>query len=629
MKTHACWFLVLTMLALPLFAAEMATVPFVETLSPASGEITAPRSIVADARTGRRYVLDGGSRRLLVFDTRSEQVQAMSLSTLGMAEGEAMPADPLLPAPALAVTRAGVYLLRHDRAARKLALDVVDGSARGRVVALPDSAANGAAVLDADGRVLLVALRVSTAGVELVVTHEDDGGEFATLGTLKNPCDGQSRNLFLTGIALDAEGQLAVGIAQASESAAYSYVRSWLVRGLLDHGALAGEMQVTHRFALLDGRGKVLDRFRPHVELAGRAGYPAKPCVPLFTSLVFGVGGTVISGGHSADPLLRVYRAEGALDYSHPRSGVGGQHVAVLVSGGAPRVFVTNLVTGRIDEITLDGRVIGGCGRPLAFDLSRPVSLAADRDGVYAVVRADDRYRLLRFTRAGQLTWSTRVAPPRGFDKALPHLAAPTGERVFIGWRQPGAAGVGAVEVVLEDGMPGTPLWAEAFAGIAAKTEHPSPTPIVAGINGRLYVLREQKDGARVQVFSATGAALQLLPAEIRGVSTVKREGTLAWARRDQQWLTLALYTAQGAASGWKRVREDGEPFPVAWTGAPWGWLASARLLLRFDTALTLVEELTVLTPEGEAIQHLPALAGDGIGRLYLALPGRIVMIEP
>lgn len=50
--------------------------------------------------------------------------------------------------------------------------------------------------------------------------------------------------------------------------------------------------------------------------------------------------------------------------------------------------------------------------------------------------------------------------------------------------------------------------------------------------------------------------------------------------------------------------------------------------MLKLDESMQIADDLHVLSPEGEAITGVTAICGDGRKRIYLALPGRIVVAE-
>jgi hypothetical protein len=623
------WLCLLCLGASLAWAADLPTTLFAESPVPGAGELLTPRALAIDARSGRRYVLDSGLRRVVVFTAQGEPALTISLPSLGIGDDDVLPADPLLPAPSLAVAGDTVYLTRYARATRTLTLSVVEGAKDGRTVTLPDYATNGAVVLDPLGRVVVAALRLNGASAELVVAREDDAGAFSILDTLKNPCEGQAKGLHLTGIAL-SNGRLAVGIAQMGD-AAYSFVRSWLVEGTLRGSVMGAPLQMVQRNTLIDLRGKLLDRYQVAVDLAGRYGYPPKPCVPLFTALAFGPGGAIITGGHTLDPFLRLYNVNGSLRLSLPRQAAGGQSLMTLSQKDDVRLCALNPALGHVEELALDGRVLDGFGKPYPFCLDTVIALAADPDGVYAVARYDDGLRLLRLQRDGTLAWAQRLSPPRGAEKAQPLLATLDGERVFIGWRQPGANGVCSVESVLEDGSRGPALWPEVAPAPKTRVEAPTPSPLVAGENGRLFVLRDGPTGARIQAFSATGAALQQLPATVAGVTAVRRDGTLAWAHgnADDTAMIFTFYTPQGVQSGWKRIGSEESDLILLRADGYWGWQRDTHRLLRLDDTLTVVDSGQFLSPERERVSDaITAIAGDGASRVYLALQGRIVMMD-
>jgi hypothetical protein len=611
-------------------AGELQTALFVQTPPPGAQSLWQPRSVLVDPFSKQPIVtiLDSGLREVVTFTAGEEEVPAhvtrRALSDFDLPYEQALPADPLLPIPLLAASATDTFLVLLDRATRTLTITSLHDDAAARTVILPDHATNGAVMLDDAGRVVVVALRASAAGVELLLSREENTG-FVTLDTLKDPCEGQAKNLALTGFAIGADGRLAIGLAQTG-AATYSFIRSWLVQGALTDGKLTRALQTTHRFVLLDSRGKPTDRFRAAVDLAGRLGYPAKPCVPLFTTLILGPNGAIISGGHTLDPFLRVFDRAGHLQASFPRQAAGGQHVAAFLAGETPHLYVTDAANSRVDIRTLDGRMVGSVGTPLPYDLATVLALAADSGSVYAVTRGAGGLRLLRFTTSGGLAWSQPLTPPRGLEKAQPHLAALGNERVFLGWRQPDADGVGMVEVVLEDGTRGVSLWADPWPGTSNSVAALTPTPLVAGRNGRLYVQRTMKDGTRVQAFSPAGGLMLTFPPTVGGVSAVLADSTLAWAHPGENGLVMTLFSAQGVQTGWKRIRQEPGDLIMAQTSVPWGWQGTTGTLLRMDDTLTIVEELSVFAPNRERLATAVALAGDRETRLYFALPDRILV---
>ncbi|MHB9130071.1 MAG: hypothetical protein ACYDBB_03145 [Armatimonadota bacterium] len=608
-------------------AGEVQTELFAETPAPAAGVLVAPQGLTVDGAANRCYVLDLNPPRVVAFTLEGRQTDAWALDEENVNWDAQLATDPVLPLRLLAVKGETVYLLNFDRPPRRVDILPVHGPGEARSLVLPEHATNGAMALDTTGHLVVAYLVVEDGKASLLLAREGADGTLDTLDTLPNPCEGQAWNLSLTGIALASDGRVAVGIAQ-SGTGAYTFVRSWLAQGTVKGASVSKELQTTHRFSLIDQRGKLLERFRPMAELAGTRGYAAKPCVPLFTSLAFGAGSTVISGGHTVDPFLRVYGKAGQLLYSLPRQAIGGQRLASFVEKGEARLFALSTAAGRVEELTADGRVVGGAGKPSPYDLSAPLSLAADEDGVYVAVRGSRGYQLLRFNRDGQFQWSQRITPPPTLDEVKPLLAVPGGDRVVIGWRQPDMIGIGWLDTVLEDGTPGLPLWDMPVNGRKPVDALPtSPSPLLVGMNGRLYVMRETKDGPRLYAFSATGTQLQQFPAEIQGITAVTVDGDLAWAHPDDQGMVIDLYSPQGAKRGWKRVprpAENAALLPIR-TSDLWGWLTSTETLLRMDDTFTVVDEATILAPNGENITEVSAVSGDRKSTAYFALPGRIL----
>jgi hypothetical protein len=369
------------------------------------------------------------------------------------------------------------------------------------------------------------------------------------------------------------------------------------------------------------------------VELAGTHGYPAKPCAPLFTALAFGPEGIVISGGHHLDPFLRVYGQGNSLLRSIARQPGGAQPIATAPAGNGVRLFATS-PTGRVRELALDGQLVGSIGKPFPFDLGTPVALAAEQRSVYVAVRRGIGLSLMRFAADGGFLWQQSLLPPPGLENARPYLAVPCSDRVLVGWRLPEAAGLGAVETIMEDGAPGLPLWEAPVTVTGDAGENPTPSPLLVAGNGVVYVLREisAKDGTRLQAFSSTGTFLQQFPTELQGITAVVTDtGALAWAHPDDKGLLIDMFTPQGVKHGWKRVPRPTRPsatFTPALAGAWWGWLNSTHSLLKLDDTFTVVDELSVLDPAGDKLGEPLALTGDRQHRIYLAFPDRILAVE-
>lgn len=619
--------LLLMLASLSTLAGEVTADIFAKTPEAVQGEFGTPRSIVADPATGRFFVLDSGQARVMAMTFDGQQTGSWSLRALGAQTP--LPADPLLPMPSLAVAGDTVYFLNFDRAEQRVELVTLDGPGDPRTVYLPEKATNGAVTLDNASHVLAAYISVTGGEVSLVLAREGVNGKVNTIDTLSDPCEGQEKDLVLTGFAVSPNGQFAVGIAQ-SGSAAYSFVRSWLIQGTLRDGAIRKSMEVTHRFSLLDSLGHVQERFRSAVTLAGRYGYPAKACVPLFTALVLGPDGTVISGGHTLDPFLRIYDKEEALLRSVPRqSVVGGQHLAILPGKDGARLFGTAPAQHRIQEYSMDGRIVGGFGSEAPYNLAQPVSIAASPDSVYVAVRGNTGYQLVCFSGSGRYCWMQPLAPPAKLAQAQPLLTATSGDRVLIGWRLPRASGIAWVETVMEDGTPGLPLWSDPVTTINKSTYGQSPSPLITGQDGRVYVLRETKEGLRLYAFSATGAFLLNFPTTMQGITIATETGSLAWAHPDGDGMIIVPYTAQGVAQGWKRVprpARNARLLPVP-AGSIWGWLTSTNSLLKLDANLTVVDEATVIAPDGQTVESPAAVTSDGEGKIYFAFPNHILVV--
>lgn len=628
MKSLAIWMLFL-LGAAGICAGDLRADLFAMTPDAAPTAMMTPRALAAGAALNRCYVLDTGLGRVLSLTPDGQYINTWPLAKLEVVLAAPLPTDPLLPSPALAVTDNTACLLNLDRVKHQLSVAVIEGNDHSRTITIPERAVNGAVALDNDGHALIAYLRVVGGKLELVLAGETADGGMDALGTLADPCDGMLKNLVFTGMATAADGRVAIGIAQSGNAAA-TYVRSWLIQGTLHGNAFGKALQTTHHLTLFDARGRVLERYRPLVEFAGHPGFPARPCVPLFTALALGPDGLLLSGGHSVDPFLRVYDRTDTLLRTLPRQSVGGQHIAVLPGKEGPRLYALDTLGGRVEELSPDGRVLGGFGRPVAYDISQPVSLAADRKSLYAVSRVSYAYQLARFAPDGRFLWAQTLQPPRGMEKATPFLTAPAADRVLIGWRQPQATGLGWVDTVMEDGLSAMPFWSNPISVVGAPPAVPCPTPLLTGENGRVYLLQEAKSGVRLQAVSMTGIFLQSFPVGIQGVTAVDTAGNLAWAQADEQGLIINRCTPQGDSRGWKRIPRpaQGATLLPAYAGGLWGWLSSTRSLLRFDDTMTVTDEAVVIDPDGKRVEKALAIAGDHTDRIYLAQPGRILVIK-
>lgn len=608
-------------------AADLTASVFVKAPVPEPGAFITPRVLAVDSAASTCYILDSGLGRVVSTTLDGQPKKSWTLAALGVAAP--LPSDPLLPNPALAVTSDTVYLLNINRARMQVELVTLEGKGDPRLVDLPDGATNGAVTVDSAGRVLVAFLQpAEDGGMALVLVREGANGKLGTLEMLADLCDGQTADLALTGFVMAPDGRYAIGIAQGGNPA-YGMVRSWLVQGARRADGGNRRMEVTHRYALLNARREVQERFLPAVKLAGRSGYPAKPCVPLFTSLAIGPDGTVISGGHSLDPFLRRYDTNGDLVHSVPRQAVGGQHLALLATKNGGKLLATAPASHRIVELTPDGRERGGFGEEPLFSLAQIVSLAAGKGLVYAAGGSRGEYRLLCFSRDGEFRWTQPLPSPPGLFAAQPVLAASTG-RLFVGWQLPGASGLGWVDTVLPDGSPGIPLWRDPSSRTGSVDSGPCATPLLVAGDGRVYLLNQLPEGVRLQAFSATGAYLQGYPAYVRSMPFLSSTVGTTWLRALGTEMWFVTY-AGGKEQKWKRLPRHGDKdvrfVPVQADGL-WGWLTSTKSLLRFDDNLTLVDEETLRDPEGKPLEQPLAIAGDGAGRVYLATPDRILSVE-
>jgi len=623
----------LLMLSACLVLAEEVTAgAFARTPAPGPGEFVAPRALVVDPATSRCYIIDSGLGQVVAVTLDGQQVGSWTLEALGVLMP--LPADPVLPNPALAVAGKTIYLLNLDRGEREIELVSLSGPGASHSVTLPEGASNGALAVDSDGRLLVAYMKNTDGTLTLTLARETKNGKCGTIGTLDDPCEGQVKELTLTGFTLAPDGRFAIGIAQGGH-AAYSFIRSWLVQGALRDGAppdsaLEKPLQVTHRFSLLTAQGTVQERFKPAVALAGKPGNLAKACVPLFTSLAIEPDGTIVSGGHTLDPFLRIYDKDGTMRHALPVQAVGGQHLAVLSGKNGVRLFTTAPAQHRVLELSADGSPQGGFGYTAVAALAHPVAMAANANLVYVAVRQDAGFGLLCYYGDGRFRWAQPLTPPAKMTGAQPVLVATANDRVFVGWRLPKASGIGYVDTVMDDGSPGVPLWTDPVMTVANAKYGPCTSPLVTGPTGRIYVLREMKEGLRVQAYSATGAFLQQFSESVQGITAVTEAGNLAWVHADDEGLIVVPFTSRGDAQGWKRIprQAKGASFFPAPAGNLWGWLSSTNSLLKLDANLTVVNEMTVLDPEGHPAETPSAVAGDGDGKVYLAYPDAIYVVK-
>ncbi len=537
-------------------------------------------------------------------------------------------AGSLLPQLTLAVAQKSVYLLKLHSETGRLEVISLDGAGKGRTVALPEDAEEDAVAMDGSGRIVAAYLQRDDTQFSLLLAREGDDGAFTTVATLKDPCDAPADAVTLTGFTVAPDGRVAVGLAQRGDARA-SFVRSWLVQGTLQ----GSELKKTFAFSMLDLHGKISERYRAYVEKAGHDGFPAKPCVPLFTALCYGPGELIISGGHPLDPFLRIFDGGGHLLHSLPWHGAGGQQVTAVPQEAGGQIFAVLPEHGCVVRLSPEGEVLGMFGRPLPYDLAHISSLAANEisGSVYAITHDNGLFHLLRFTTSARFLWAQPLTPPAGLTKAQPlAVALPDNRGVLIGWRLPDRAGVSWAETVSEDGLPGVSFWHELPRLAAGRAKEINPSPMVLGAYGHLYLLRELPGGPRLQSFYLWGTLLTTFPAVIQGISAVAKDGSLAWAHMTDQGLVISRYTSDGDQQGWRLVPQaegNAKLFPVV-ARHLWGWLTPAETLLKLDESMQVAAQLHVLTPEGAPLTGVTAVCGDGGKHIYLALPNRIVVAE-
>lgn len=597
--------------------------PFIAQPAPAANELLAARAMVINQTTGRCYVLDAGLRRILTFAGDGASSTAKSFDALGVYE-LAMPEEPLLPQPALAVAEKSAYLLDIDRGTRSVKVIPVDGGGTRRTVALPEGAKYAAVTLDLHGRVLVAYVTIRGPRLALVLAREEPKAEFDELVAEEGFWDAQTKNLAITGLALAPDGRLAIGIAQGGDANS-RFQRSWLVQGRVENSSLKGDLRISQKFVLYDGQGKVYDRYR----LPVAHGVIEKPCVPLFTSLAFGPGPDLLmTGGHPVDPYLRIIDPKG-IRFATPYVAPGGQCCAGLVGENADRFLALARNGGAVEMFDSMGRLVGRVGIEVPCTLDEVVALAADSGGVYAATRQAGGLRLVRVNTEGTPCWAQDLLPPRSMKEAQPVLAAPGADRVIVGWRLPGVAGLSWATTVMADGTPGLPLWREVSLSRLAGPRPQDVTPMLVGGDGLLYCSRVTDRGTVVQSFTALGAPAKTYAA-VLGVTLVAEDGSLAWAHMREQDLIMTRYTAQGVERGWKRIprpTEHAALWPVR-TADAFGWLTSTQTLLRFDETMTVIAEHELIAPDGARITNPVTVTGDGAKRIYVAVLGKILVAD-
>lgn len=595
---------------------------FASARPPALGELLTGRAVAITPANGRVYVLDRGLRRVVAFSRAGVPVGAWTWEALRLDAPE-VPTSPLLPQPALAGVGATAWVLNLDRTTRTLDVIPVDTAGTRRTVTLPDDAQDSAVTLDAQGRVLAVYLATRGTRRAVIVARETETG-FATVTTETSLWDAQATDLTLTGLAVALDGAVAIGIAQGGD-ARCAFQRSWLLQGKITGAAMPGGLRMTQKHVLYDAQGKLIDRYAVPVRLAQME----KPCVPLFTALAHGPGGTIIAGGHPADPYLRVLDNDG-IRLAIPASVSGGQSVAAWpgetgeIAALAPSGDCVQIYDGT-------GRLMGRIGTGFPGSLAELVAMAADKTGVYAAVRHGEGYRLLHYRADGSLCWARDLFAPLSMRNAQPVLAALGADRVIIGWQEAGAAGLGWATTMMADGSPGLPLWRDVQIARTIPGDAPHGTLLAEGGDGVLYLCRITEAGRVIQSFTAAGAYKMTYPASLGGVSLVAENGEIAWARTLNERLVMVRYTAKGIERGIKhthRPATNAELWQARTRAAAWGWLTSTQSLLRFDETMTVIGEDEIVDPDGKRVLHPIAVTGDGNDTVYLAEPGRILAVE-
>jgi hypothetical protein len=585
-------------------------------------------------------VLDAGLSRVLAFSPTGEAMSVWPLDTFDMDPAALRGVDDFTPLPLLAGYPAGLAFIYPARDGRRVVIASLAGDGRERAIALTDTQRNGGLALDVDGRLVSVALRAAAGRLFLVVDRESDTGEMRNIALVPNPCGDAVANITLTGFAIAPNGRVAAGLAQTGTPGKCRYDASWLVEGELRDGTFATALAATHQLRLFEKDGSLAPRYRAQKG----ATYPVPPCIPLFTALAF-ADDAVVTGGHPADPFLRAYGTEG-LRWSVPHPSTGGQAMAAIPA--IPDKFGTRLVattpSGCLDIYTVNGRLTDMFGQPASHSLANTIALAADANSVYAATRAHDGYRLVRFAADGRVVWSRPIVPPAQMSRAMPSLCAPTGDCVWIGWRQPDTLGLGWVDVVMEDGVAADPLWKTPFVAIRAAPDTPQPpAPMLRGADGKAYVLREMDEGTRLLAFSATGPWVRSLPALdpkpdplvdkpvpplarlMAPLAAVTADGSCMVPQPNDRVvggpMGIATYAPDGARTGWRRIfrPSDGATFTPISATAPWGWLDTTQTLLKLGLDGSVLDERDLRAPTGDRIDTPMALAGNGHGHIYVA----------
>ena len=602
----------------PVYARDFTAVPFAATpANPSLRTMMSPRCIIYKAANKQLYVADTGLRRVVSFGLDGTPQRSWSFTAMGIADGTPIPPDSLLPSIALAATKDGVSLMWADRQARKLRVIPVENILQARNVTLPADAAFGAFTLNSAGLVVLADILRADDGHLLFLQQETTDGGWQMVSQRSMPAHPAGTTIYLTGFAANAADSYFVGLAQTpAEKNSSSFARSWLARGSGDQLNFVQNIDLATWLA--------------HHPFASAT---EKACVPLFTSLAV-IGDTVVSGGHSLDPHLRVYSGDNfQLIRTIPcGNGIGGQHLTLLPTEDGYRLAEVSPSAGQVLLYTPDGRRLATIGEAMPYVLDRPESITANVNGVYTATRWNDSWHVTAFASDGTFRWSTPVTAPVELAQARPVLCAVSPTTILLGWRQPGSAGVGWLMQMDIDGTISAwfPASATPVTDIRINNIGTTPNPIVLGADNRIYVLSETKEGTTVQAYTQNGLLVQTYPTEVKGISLALADGSILWANIQQEDMAITGYSNEGLDNGWSSTHRKSPRnalFYAARTPRLWGWLTSIDALLRMDDTGTVLEEATIIGLDGERLHNVMGLASDGKDKLYFALDGKILSL--
>ncbi len=618
--THKLITIILILLALvPVLARDYTALPFASTpANPSLQTMVSPRCVSYNAANKQLYVADTGLRRIVSFALDGTAQQSWSFAALGIAEEASIPPDSLLPSISLVATKDGISLVWADRQARKLRVIPVENILQARTVTLPADAASGAFTLNSAGLVVLVDILRADGGQLLFLQRETADGGWQMISQRNLPAHPAGTSIYLTGFATNAADNYFVGLAQTpAEKNGSSFARSWLARGTGEQLNFVKNNDITTLLA--------------HHPFATAA---EKACVPLFTSLAV-IGDTVISGGHSLDPYIRIYSGDAfQLIRTIPfGNGIGGQHLTIFPTDDGNRLAEVSPTAGQLLLYAPDGRRLATIGEAIPFVLDRPEAITANANGVYTAARWNESWHVSAFAPDGTFHWSTPVTPPAGMAQARPVLCAVSPTTILLGWRQPGSTGVGWLVQLDIDGTISAwfPASATPVTDIRISNAGATAAPIVLGADDRIYVLSETKDGTFVQAYTQNGLLVQTYPAEVKGISLALANGSILWANIQQGDMAITGYSHDGMDNGWSSTHRSAPHnalFYTARTPRLWGWLTSTDSLLRMDDTGTVLEEATIISLDGERLHNVLGLASDGKDKLYFALPGKILSLS-